>query len=232
MMRERAIALLSGGLDSSVATELLAEKYEIVCALTVDYNQKAAQKEIEAACALCWRLGIEHRVIAQPWLGEITSTALVSRTADIPMTTEQTVDDKAQASVRAEAVWVPNRNGLFANMAASFADAFKADAIIVGFNAEEAATFSDNSIACADALTKSFSFSTLAKPRIVAPTAGLRKEEIATIAARRDIVEFWSCYLGGEKMCGACESCVRAARAFRAAGMFEMIQNKFFSSRE
>lgn len=226
-MRERAIALLSGGLDSSVAAELLAENYEIVCALTVDYNQKAVQKEIEAARALCRRLGIEHRVIAQPWLGEITSTALVSGGADIPTTTEQSVDDKAQAGVRAEAVWVPNRNGLFANMAASFADALNASAVIVGFNAEEAATFSDNSIAFADALTKSFSHSTLTKPRIVAPTAGLRKEEIATIAAKRNITEFWSCYLGGDKMCGECESCVRTKRAFRRAGAFDMIENLF-----
>lgn len=226
-MKERAIALLSGGLDSSVATELLAEKYDVVCALTVNYNQKAAQREIDAARALCRRLGIEHRVITLPWLGEITSTALVSRDADVPTTTEQLVDDKAEAGARAEAVWVPNRNGLFANIAASFADAYKADAIVVGFNAEEAATFSDNSIACADALTKSFSYSTLAKPRIVAPTAGLRKDEVATIAAKRSVTEFWSCYLGGKKMCGTCESCVRTKRAFRKAGVFDRIENLF-----
>ena len=226
-MKERAIALLSGGLDSCVATELLAEKYDIVCALTVDYNQKAAQREIDAARALCKRLGVDHRIIALPWLGEITNTALVSQDADIPTTTERTVDDKAEACTRAKAVWVPNRNGLFANIAASFADAFNVDAIIVGFNAEEAATFSDNSIACADALTKSFSYSTLARPRIVAPTAALRKEEIATIAAKRDVSEFWSCYLGGEKMCGTCESCVRTLRAFRAAGALERIENLF-----
>lgn len=226
-MKERAIALLSGGLDSCVATELLADKYDIACALTVDYNQKAAHQEIDAARALCKRLDIEHRVIALPWLGEITDTALVSKDADVPTTTEHAVDDKAEACTRAKAVWVPNRNGLFANIAASFADALNVDAIIVGFNAEEAATFSDNSIACADALTKSFSYSTLARPRIVAPTAGLRKEEIATIAAKRDVSEFWSCYMGGEKMCGTCESCVRTARAFRAAGVYERIADRF-----
>jgi 7-cyano-7-deazaguanine synthase len=226
-MKERAIALLSGGLDSSVATELLAEKYDIVCALTVDYNQKAVQREIDAARTLCKRLGIEHRVIALPWLGEITKTALVSQDVDIPTTTEQTVDEKGEASTRANAVWVPNRNGLFANVAASFADTLNVDAIIVGFNTEEAATFSDNSIACADALTNSFSYSTLAKPRILAPTAGLRKDEIATIASKRNVVEFWSCYLGGEKMCGTCESCVRTARAFRKAGAFDKVENLF-----
>jgi len=226
-MRERAITLLSGGFDSSVATELLAEKYEIVCALTIDYNQKAAQREIEAARALCKRLGIEHRVIALPWLGEITDTALVSQDVNVPTTTEQSVDDKSQAGERAEAVWVPNRNGLFANIAASYADAFKASAIIVGFNAEEAETFSDNSVACADALTRCFSYSTLAKPRILAPTAGLRKDEIATIASKRGVVEFWSCYLGGEKMCGTCESCVRTIRAFKKAGSFDKIENLF-----
>jgi len=226
-MKERAIALLSGGLDSSVATELLAEKYDIICALTVDYGQKAARREIYSARALCDRLDVEHRVIALPWLAEITPTALVSKEVEVPTTTEWLVDDKIQAGMRAEAVWVPNRNGLFANMAASFADALDADAIIVGFNAEEAATFSDNSMACADALTKSFSYSTLAKPRIVAPTAGLRKNEIAKLAAKRNVVEFWSCYLGGDKMCGTCESCVRTARAFRASGVFDRVEHLF-----
>lgn len=228
-MKERAIALLSGGLDSCVAAALLADKYDIVCALTADYHQKAVLREIEAARALCTKLGTEHRIIALPWLGAITSTALVSRDIDIPTTNEQSVDTKDEAQARARAVWVPNRNGLFANIAAAFADALEVTVIIVGFNAEEAATFSDNSIACANALTNSFSCSTIARPRIVAPTASLRKEEIVTLAAKYDIMEFWSCYHGNEKMCGSCESCVRTIRAFRAAGALERVAHLFSS---
>ena len=227
VMKERAIALLSGGLDSCVAAALLAEKYDIVCALTADYHQKAALREIEAARILCAKLGIEHRIIALPWLGEITTTALVSQDTDIPTTNEQSVDKKDEAQARARAVWVPNRNGLFANIAAAFADAMEATVIIVGFNAEEAATFSDNSIACAEALTRSFSFSTLVAPRVVSPTASLRKEEIVTLAAKYDIMEFWSCYHGNEKMCGSCESCVRTLRAFHAAGALERVKHLF-----
>ena len=55
------------------------------------------------------------------------------------------LDEMSKIGESAKNVWVPNRNGAFINIAASFCDAYEADYIVIGFNAEEAVTFPDNS---------------------------------------------------------------------------------------
>ena len=107
----RSIILLSGGLDSLVSLGLSKEKYNVALALTFDYGQKSASQEIEASRKICEYYGIEHKVIKLDWLREITHTAIV---------TEDALPEGIQES--SKSVWVPNRNGLFLNIAASFAD--------------------------------------------------------------------------------------------------------------
>jgi 7-cyano-7-deazaguanine synthase len=206
-MKKRAIALLSGGLDSSVAMALARESYEIIIALTFDYGQQARAQEIKAARDLCVSLEVPHQVIELPWLAAMTEI-------DIPDTSKEELDDEKKSLERAQCVWVPNRNGLFANIAACFADKEKAEAIVMGLNAEEAKTFPDNTLDFARALNECFKFSTQTHPILVSPTAEMTKKEIAEQAMRMKLLSFWSCYRGEEKMCGKCESCVRTTRAF------------------
>ena len=226
-MTSRAIMLLSGGLDSSVALMMARAEYDFAVALTFDYGQRAAPREIEAARTLCARHAILHEVIELPWLRRITTTSLVNRQSSVPPATIETLDETHAAHERMRGVWVPNRNGLFANVAACYAEAREAPIIIVGFNAEEAVTFSDNSAACAQALTEAFAYSTQIHPTVVSPTMPMRKEEIARVAVREGLTAFWSCYFGGDKMCGICESCLRTVRAFRAADAFNLIAARF-----
>ncbi len=224
---EKAIALLSGGLDSSVALSMASDVHEIACALTFDYGQRAARREIDSATALCTKLSIRHQVIELPWLAEITGTALVDTQEDIPLTEERQLDEMAAASERARRVWVPNRNGVMVNIAACFADAQNYNIIVVGFNAEEGQSFIDNTPECAAALTKALAYSTLNAPRVVSPVVAMTKREIAAEAHKRGLLSFWSCYYGGPRMCGRCESCVRTIRAFRDAGHIEDIASIF-----
>ena len=117
----------------------------------------------------------------------------------------------------ARAVWIPNRNGVFLNIAACFAEALEADLIIAGFNAEEAATFPDNSPPFVRAINRAFAFSTLRRPRVKSYTEKMTKREIVVLGRKLgvplDLV--WSCYRGGAKPCGRCESCARLRRAMR-----------------
>lgn len=223
----RAVALLSGGLDSSVACLIAAERISIEIAVTVDYGQRSARREIEAAAALCGRIDADHRVIELPWLAPLTSTALVNTEAPVPTVEADDIDRPDGALSRARAVWVPNRNGLLANVAACFADAENLDAIVVGLNAEEALSFSDNTPAFADALTACFSYSTQQRPHVLSPTIEMTKRVIAAHAVERGLTSFWSCYHGGETMCGRCESCARTIRAFGAIGRRDHIDHLF-----
>lgn len=226
-MTTTALTLLSGGLDSLVATALAMREHTVALAITFDYNQRAARRETAAAARFCASRGIAHETIALPWLGETTTTALVKRSARLPICTPETLENGSEA--RASAVWVPNRNGLFVAIAASIAEARGIGAIVAGFNAEEATTFPDNSAAFVDATNAALAQSTRSGVTLLAPTIAWTKEEIARrfVALDLDPASLWCCYDGGERLCGCCESCARAIRAFRRAGAWELVKRRF-----
>ena len=229
-MSTKAIALLSGGLDSVVATRMAMDSMEVACALTFDYGQRAFPRESETAERICEAWGIEFRSIELPWLAGWTDTALVDRRKELPAVTAD--DLEADAEDRAKAVWVPNRNGVFANVAAAFAESTGIDSIIMGLNAEEAVTFPDNSEPFLEATNGALALSTQNGVRLESPTLAMTKREIAErfIAFDIDPGLFWCCYEVGEKLCGRCESCARAMRAFKAVGGWKRVSNRFESA--
>ncbi len=215
----KSIALLSSGMDSVVALTLALEDTDVELAITFDYGQLSAQREIEYSRRVCQHFGIEHRVIKLPWLAQISASALTGA-KEIPELKEEELDIKEIAEQTARQVWVPNRNGVFINIAASFAEALGCNSIIVGFDAEEAETFPDNSREYVEAINRSLEFSTLNGVKVIAPVIDLNKSQIVAIGMEKGApLEWsWSCYYGDDKPCLKCESCQRRARAFKQAG--------------
>lgn len=199
----RGIILLSGGLDSLVSLGLGG--YSVELALTFDYGQKSAKYEIDASKKICDFYNIKHKVIKLDWLKNITHTALVAD-VDLP----DKIDENS-----AKNVWVPNRNGLFLNIAGSFADGEDYDYILIGANKEEAGTFSDNTQTFVDRVNAEFEYSTNKRPKVVAPLINYDKNDIVKLALKNNIPLnlVKSCYAGGEKHCGKCESCIRLKNA-------------------
>jgi 7-cyano-7-deazaguanine synthase len=225
--REKAVVLLSGGLDSVVALKLAMRDRDVIAALTFDYGQRARYKERDLACHICCEWGIPHEGIKLPWLRDWTTTALVNARMELPTTSAESVDTGAHD--RARAVWVPNRNGAFIAIAAALAESRSARFVISGFNAEEAVTFPDNSEAFLKATNDALSSSTLNRVTLESPTITMTKEDIAREFLRLGIDPwfFWCCYEDGERLCGRCESCVRAMRAFTKAGGWDKISARF-----
>lgn len=212
MKMTKSIVLLSGGLDSLVSFGLKRNELNVSLALTFDYGQKSAQQEIDASKKICEYYGIEHVVIKLDWLKNITQTSLVS---DDKIPTGDALNDGNQSM---KSVWVPNRNGLFLNIAGSFADSYGYDYILIGANKEEAQTFSDNTQEFIDAINKEFEYSTQNAPKVVAPLINYIKNDIVMLALDSGIpLELTrSCYQGGAKHCGICESCVRLKNSLLA----------------
>ncbi len=222
-----AVILLSGGLDSAVNLKRGLDDTGVALALTFDYGQRAAAREAAAAALMCRQLGLAHRLVDLPWLAEISASALVRREVELPRLGPRQLDEaRVTSGQTAEAVWIPNRNGIFVNVAAAFAESMELSTIIAGFNAEEAATFPDNSRDFVSAANAALSLSTRRPVRLVSYTQGLRKSEIArmgrTIGA--PLSSIWSCYEGGSEQCWECESCARLERALRDAGAWEWFQ--------
>ena len=211
-----AVALLSGGLDSTVAVALWLERGNALSlCLTADYGQRSAAKELMTARALAERFGAPWSAVPLPWLGEaaaVSGSALVDEAEQLPMGTPERPGDDASAA----RVWVPARNVVLLAVAAAYADSSGADCVLAGFNREEAATFPDNSDDFAAAMTKALSFGTRDGVRVESPTSGMEKPEIAAAALRLGIPRdaMWSCYGAGPDPCGRCESCLRSDRAF------------------
>jgi 7-cyano-7-deazaguanine synthase len=199
----KAIALLSGGLDSTVSMLLAREEAEVILALTIDYGQRAALREIEYSRDICREYGIAHRVVELPFMKEFHSGLM----EDSGLTVDQP--------------WVPNRNGLFLNLAAAFAEDRGAGLVICGFNREEGIDFPDNSREYVECVNQSLSFSTKNGVRVISRVQGMDKVEIYKAAARLGLKtdRMWSCYLGGVKPCNACPSCLRNLEALKKAGV-------------
>jgi 7-cyano-7-deazaguanine synthase len=207
-----AIALLSGGLDSGVAAAMhLANGGTLRACVFCDYGQRAALREAAAARALAQRWGAPFVAVALPWLGQLarqSGSRLIAGTGALPAATAAAPGDERSAAL----VWVPARNAVFVAIAAAHAEAAGAGCVVAGFNREEAATFPDNSAAFLAAGTAFLAHGTRTRVQVVSPTLQLDKPAI--VAKARELgfsaADFWSCYEGGERPCGRCESCLRS----------------------
>lgn len=229
-MNNRAIILLSGGLDSVVSLAILKTKgINFKLALTFDYGQKASKKEINAAKEISEFYNIPHKCIKLDWLKEITNTSLVTE-EKVPELRKEELNDKAKTEASMKNVWVPNRNGLFINIAASFADSYEYDYIVIGANKEESETFSDNSKKFINDINKELETSTNYEIKVIAPLIDYDKNMIIKKALELNVPlgKINSCYNNEKKHCGKCESCNRLKRALENAQEFQLI-NELFS---
>lgn len=183
-MKDKAIILLSSGLDSVVSLALAQKEYDIKLALTFDYGQKAKVNELKYSKKICQFYKIKHKTIKLPWLKKL-------------------IRKKEQTT------WVANRNGLFLNIAGSFCDELKYNTIIFGANAQEAVDFKDNSKEFVEAINQSFIFSTNTQCKAFSPILDLSKNEIVQKGIENSVpFEFvHSCYEKSKKNCGKCASC-------------------------
>lgn len=194
MMNKKAIILLSGGLDSVVSLAIAREKYDVVKALFFNYGQRPFEKERSSCEKICNYFDIELEVIELDWYSKISQGSALN---------------KNNSDSNNKSYWMPNRNGLFLNIAGAYADALNCKYVIIGANAEEAKTYSDNSKDFINEMTKLFETSTKNKIEVLAPLVEINKNDIIKKAieynAPLDLI--WSCYYNGEKHCGCCPSC-------------------------
>lgn len=200
-IKPKSIILLSGGLDSTVSAAIAVKKTQPLFALTFDYGQRAAKMEILASKKICQALKIKHKVIKLPFFKEFKRLIMLRYHNKV----------RIKDFNKFKNVWVPNRNGLFINIAACFAEYYNADLIVTGFNLEEAQEFPDNTPQFVKAINKSLQLSTLKKMRVISYVANYTKKEIYKIGLKikAPLQYIYSCYLGNRKMCGVCASCKR-----------------------
>ena len=216
----KAVVLLSGGLDSATTAAIaLAEGYEVM-ALSFRYGQRH-EKELEAAQKIARMLGIKKHFITDIALSQWGGSSLTDESMAIPQ-------DGVQSDV-IPSTYVPGRNTVFIAIALSLAEAKQAQAIYLGINAVDYSGYPDCRPEYLQAFQQLANLSSKAgvegnAPQLVAPLVKDTKVDIVRRAIELNvpIADTWSCYQGGDKPCGACDSCRIRDRALIEAGRADL----------
>ncbi len=213
---KRCVVLLSGGLDSTTAlAQAIADGYAPT-ALSFRYGQRHA-RELESAGRVCEHYGVAHAVVDLD-LSSFRS-ALTRREIDVPMDREGGPEEGIPVT------YVPARNIVFLSIAAGLAESIGADRVYIGANAVDYSGYPDDRPDFLEAYERMLEKGTKAgveghPVRIAAPLLDLSKADIVRLGMRlRAPLELtWSCYNGGDRACGRCDSCRIRLRGFREAG--------------
>lgn len=214
--QEKAVVLLSGGLDSMVCAALARERDFRVLALTVDYNQRH-RIEIEAARRIAATLAERHIVLPLD-LRAFGGSALTSD-VDVP---------KGGVQPGIPVTYVPARNLVFLSLALAWAEAEGSRDLFIGVNALDYSGYPD----CRPEFIQSFEQLARVATRagaeggpftIHAPLQHMTKADIAREADRLglDAALSHSCYdpLADGTHCGLCDACRLRAKGFDEAGL-------------
>lgn len=216
-MGKKAVCLISGGMDSAVASAIAKKEGYKINALTFNYGQRN-KKELESARKISEWLGCEHKIIDIN-LRQIGGSALTDE-IEVPEIVEGI-----------PITYVPARNTIFLSFALAYAEVIDAESIFIGVNSVDYSGYPD----CRPEYIKAFQkMANLAlkrsvegKPiKIKAPLLYLSKEEIVKKGYELHVPfeKTWSCYREGERACGRCPSCKLRMEAFKKAGVRDPIE--------
>jgi 7-cyano-7-deazaguanine synthase len=215
---QRAVVLLSGGMDSCVCAALAVRDFD-AAAVHVSYGQRTEQRERQAFLAICDRLGIRDRLLVKnEALRAIGGSALTDPKIAVP--------ESHTIGRGVPVTYVPFRNAHFLSVAVSWAEVLGAEKIYIGAVEQDSSGYPDCRPAYYEAFNQVIHAGTKeGKIDIVTPLIALRKHEIVSLGlelgAPLDLT--WSCYSREDRACGVCDSCVLRLRAFQEAGVRDPI---------
>jgi len=220
-MREPAVVLLSGGLDSATVAAIAASEGFDVHALSFRYGQRHAL-ELDAAAKVAAHLGVaEHRVVEID-LRAFGGSAL---TDDIAVPKDRSVDTVTDIPV----TYVPARNTIFLSFALAFAEVRESSDVFIGVNELDYSGYPDcrpEFIAAFEVMARLATKAGVEgtqQLRIHAPLVDMTKAEIIRTGAALgvDFAMTLSCYDPSAEgaACRSCDACQLRARGFAESGI-------------
>lgn len=213
--RPRAIVLLSGGMDSATCLAELARDHDVF-ALTVQYGQRH-ERELASARKLAAKFRVREHVVLEVPMMEIARSSLTDTRRRLP--------SGGPRAGRIPSTYVPARNTILLSLALAFAESVDAGTIALGVNAVDYSGYPDcrpEFLRAFERLARKATRSGVrgGKLRVYAPLLRLSKGGIVRRGDRFGMPWelTWSCYEGGTRPCGVCDSCRLRARGFDEAG--------------
>ncbi|APB35250.1 7-cyano-7-deazaguanine synthase [Gloeomargarita lithophora Alchichica-D10] len=219
-MNQRAIVLLSGGLDSATVLYHAQAAGDECYALSFDYQQRH-RRELHSAQAIAHSAAVHGHEIIPLDLGRWGGSALTQRDLDLPRQRHP-----AAMTQGIPITYVPARNTIFLSLALAWAEVLGAKRVYLGANALDYSGYPDCREDYLLAMQQVYTLGTKrgreGQPiELAAPLLHLHKGEIIQLGQELGVPWelTWSCYQGEEMACGMCDSCILRREGFRQAGI-------------
>jgi 7-cyano-7-deazaguanine synthase len=238
-MRRLGVVLLSGGLDSTTVAALAVRHGYDLSAVTVQYGQ-AHQREIEAARVVAAAFGLRHRIVDVAFFKELAWYSALMHPEQFALPVNRSPDDVAQDI---PITYVPLRNTFLLNLGAAVLESEALHAIerqgispdalevalFIAANALDYSGYPDCRPEYYHALLETLRLGSKLGTqygvpfRVETPLIAKSKAEIVrlAIAIEAPLAHTWSCYAGGERPCGLCDSCLLRQKGFAEAGVVD-----------
>ena len=219
---KKAICILSGGMDSTLASYMAKnDGYEII-AVHFNYGQRTQDRELKAFRDICEDLEIlEKYEIDIPFFTQIGASALTDKNIDVP-----TGGIEAGVPI----TYVPFRNGIFLSITAAIAEKEGATAMYIGVVQEDSSGYPDCTDSFINDMKKAINQGTKEDTHIdiLTPLVHLSKAQIVQEALKLNVPleHTWSCYKEEAEACGVCDSCRLRLNGFKLANQIDPIAYK------
>lgn len=213
--RQKAVVLLSGGLDSATVLAMATDSGFDCYALSFNYNQRSTS-ELHAAREIAVS-AVQHQVLDID-LSVFGGSALTDTAIDVPV----------DAPTGIPVTYVPARNTVFLSLALAWAEVLHASHIFIGVNAVDYSGYPDCRPQFIEAFEQMANLATKVgvegdKLTIHTPLIDLTKAQIITagVALGVDYAATVSCYQADAAgaACGQCDSCRIRREGFAAAAV-------------
>jgi 7-cyano-7-deazaguanine synthase len=217
----KAVVLLSGGLDSAVTLAHSIADGNNTVALSFRYGQRHT-KELGSAKAVAEHYNVKH-VVTDIDLSMFRSSLLGN--------SKNIEKDRKNIGEDIPDTYVPARNMIMLSVAAGLCESIDADRIYIGANSVDYSGYPDCRneffIAFEEMIKKGTKAGAEGRPiKIVTPILDLSKSEIVKLGKKLNVPLHltWSCYSGGDKACGRCDSCILRLKGFEDAGYKDEVE--------
>ncbi|MFN3560491.1 MAG: 7-cyano-7-deazaguanine synthase QueC [Chloroherpetonaceae bacterium] len=216
----KAIALISGGMDSLVSTAIAKRDGYSLAALHLNYGQRTERKELECFERITAHYGITEKLVVDvTHLSRIGGSSLTDKTIEV-----------SKADIHSKEIptsYVPFRNANILAIAVSWAEVIGAQRIFIGAVEEDSSGYPDCRKEFYAAFNQMIKLGT--KPtsdiQIITPVIDMKKSTIVKLGLEMNVpFELsWSCYQENDEACGVCDSCALRLRAFQEVGIEDPI---------
>lgn len=209
--KNKAVVLVSGGLDSAVLLYKLHRDGLDPIALSVNYNQRHL-KELDYAERLCANLGVKHHIADLSEVGFCLKGGSQTDPA-VAVPHGHYADPSMKLTV------VPNRNMIMLSLATGLAISTERGIVAYAAHAGDHPIYPDCRPDFINALQSAMEFAWYEPIQLLAPFSSSTKAQIVSLGESLEVpfADTWSCYEGGLVHCGTCGTCMERREAFYIA---------------